>query len=62
MLLKIHTQQDQNQSIVGIGITATDNVGQLQGTWALRERMSGNPVQDQAEAVRLALLKAANQG
>lgn len=62
MLLKIHTQQDQSQSIVGIGITATDNFGQVQAAWALRERMSGDPLQDQAEAVRLALLKAANQG
>ena len=62
MLLKIHTQIDKSQSTVGIGITATDYSGQLHAAWALRERMSGDSLQDQAEAVKLALMNAANQG
>nr|XP_027082466.1 uncharacterized protein LOC113704793 [Coffea arabica] len=62
MLLKIHTQQDKRQSVVGIGITAANNLGQLQAAWALRERMLDDPLQDQAKTVKPALLKAANQG
>ena len=62
MLLKIHTHQDRRQATVGIGITAIDNLGQLQAAWALRERSSGDTLQDQAVAVRLALLKVAGQG
>ncbi|XP_071923241.1 uncharacterized protein [Coffea arabica] len=60
--LKIHTHQDRRQAAVGIGITAIDNLGQLQAAWALRERSSGDTLQDQAVAVRLALLKVAGQG
>ena len=48
--------------MVGIGITATDLAGCLQASWALRERMSGDTKQDQAGAVRLALLNAISQG
>ena len=47
---------------MGIGITAIDNLGQMQAAWALRERSSGDTLQDQAVAVRLALLKVAGQG
>ena len=38
LLIKIHTHQDKRQAIVGIGITATDSLGQFQAGWALRER------------------------
>ncbi|XP_027061009.2 uncharacterized protein [Coffea arabica] len=62
LLIKVHTHQDKRQAIVGIGITETDSMGQIQAGWALRERMSADPLQDQAVAVRLALLNAANQG
>ena len=62
ILLKIHTQMDKDQYTVGIGITATDHSGLLHAAWALRERMTGDPLQDQAEAVKLALMNAANQG
>lgn len=62
LVIKIHTHQDKSQAIVGIGITATDSMGQIQAGWALRERLSTEPIQDQAVAVRLALLNAISQG
>ena len=62
LLLKIHTYQSKDQPTVGIGISVTDYMGQLQAVWALTERTSGDLLQDQAAAVRLALLKAGNQG
>ncbi|XP_027169410.1 uncharacterized protein LOC113769135 [Coffea eugenioides] len=62
LMIKVHTHQDIRQKIVGIGITATDAMAQLQAGWALRERMSADPLQDKAVAVRLALLNAINQG
>ena len=37
-------------------------MGQIQAGWALRERLSTEPIQDQAVAVRLALLNAISQG
>ena len=62
LTLKIHTSLDKGQAAVGIGISATDNMGRLQAIWALREWSSGDTLQDQAVAVRLALLKAGSQG
>ena len=62
LMIKVHTHQDKRQKTVGIGITATDSMGHLQAGWALRERMSADPLQDKAVAVRLALLNAINQG
>nr|XP_027062915.1 uncharacterized protein LOC113689326 [Coffea arabica] len=40
LLLKIHTHQSKDQPTVGIGISATDYMGQLQAVWALTERTS----------------------
>ncbi|XP_071938995.1 uncharacterized protein [Coffea arabica] len=37
LILKIHTSTDKRQAAVGIGISATDNMGRLQAFWALRE-------------------------
>lgn len=62
MQLEILTQQNKDQLVVGIGIMATDSSGQLQAAWMIRERRSGDSLQDQAEAVKLAMIKAANQG
>ncbi|XP_027122249.1 uncharacterized protein [Coffea arabica] len=62
ILLKIHTQMDKDHHTVGIGIMATEHSGLLHVAWALRERMTGDPLQDQAEAVKLALMNAAKQG
>ena len=62
LMIKVHTHQDRRQHMVGIEITATDSAGSLQAIWALRERMSGDTKQDQAGAVRLALLNAISQG
>ncbi|XP_071914537.1 uncharacterized protein [Coffea arabica] len=62
LMIKVHTHQDKRQKTVGIGITATDSMGHLQAGWALRERMSADPLQDKAVAVRLALRNAIDQG
>nr|XP_027109407.1 uncharacterized protein LOC113729292 [Coffea arabica] len=61
LMIKVHTHQDRRQQMVGIGITATDSIGSLQAIWALREKMPGDTKQDQAGAVRLALLNAISQ-
>ncbi|XP_027155078.1 uncharacterized protein LOC113755222 [Coffea eugenioides] len=62
LMIKVHTHQDARQKMVGIGVSATDSLGRLQACWAMRERMSAEPIQDQAGAVRLALLNAISQG
>ncbi|XP_027067757.1 uncharacterized protein [Coffea arabica] len=62
LMIKVHSHQDVRQKMVGIGITASDLSGRLQACWAMRERMSAEPMQDQAGAVRLALLNAISQG
>ena len=54
----ITTNSSKEDHKLGIGIIAKLNRVQTKVEWALVERSSSNKVQDEAEVVRLALMKA----
>lgn len=62
MQIRISSCWNKEVKIIGYGIVAIDRSGQNLMGWKLRERASGNQLQQCAEGVKLALIKAAEQG
>ncbi|XP_027155554.1 uncharacterized protein LOC113755889 [Coffea eugenioides] len=60
--LKLATQHQNGNKSFGIGITAVNGASQGIVAWSLKERQAGNKAQDNAEAVRLCMIKAATKG
>nr|XP_027103028.1 uncharacterized protein LOC113724320 [Coffea arabica] len=60
--LKLATQHQNGNNSFGIGITAANGAGQGIAAWSLRERQARNRAQDNVEAVRLCMIKAATKG
>ncbi|CDP14440.1 unnamed protein product [Coffea canephora] len=59
---KLATQHQIGNNSFGIGITAANGASQGIAAWSLKERQAGNKAQDNAEAVRLCMIKAATKG
>ncbi|XP_027071712.1 uncharacterized protein [Coffea arabica] len=58
MELQIATKKSAEGRKLGIGVVARQAGGRIRAEWKLVERSSGREIQDEAEAVRLVLLKA----
>ncbi|XP_027067657.1 uncharacterized protein [Coffea arabica] len=62
MHIRISTKWNKETKSIGYGIVAADSRGQDVLGWKMRERESNNQLQHEAEGVKLALIKAAEQG
>lgn len=61
MQIKVMTNNSKESCKFGIGITAANTNQQILAAWALIERSSSSNLQDEAEAVRPAMMKASER-